>query len=165
MTLIRVEVNYNPRLTPAELTLLALPQRMKNLRPFMQQTVAPLFNRMEQQHFDTKGAAFGHPWAPWAASTKLARLRKGNAGKGLLRDTDALYNAIFRDRASDDRLKVVGGRLRFQANVKVPYAIYHQVGTQFMPDRQVIPDPLPPMFLRQLRTQLKRFLLTGAASA
>lgn len=159
----RVAINYNPRLTPDEQALIALPDRMKNLRPLMQNVIAPLTNEMLKQHWDSKGAAFGHQWAPWAPSTKAARIRKGNASKGLMRDTDHLFNTIFAARATDDRLKIIAGGLRLQLNTRVPYAIYHQVGTSNMPERQVIPDPLPPTFLRKVRAAIREYLVTGDA--
>jgi hypothetical protein len=160
---IRVEVNYSPRLSPAEQLLLSLPNRMRNLRPFMIGSLAPAANRMLKRHWDTKGAAFGHAWAPWAPSTLAARIRKGNAAKGILRDTDHLYKTLFRARATDNRLRVIRNGLRLQLNVGVPFAIFHQLGTSFMPERQVIPDPLPNSFIRQARHLLKQFLLTGRA--
>jgi hypothetical protein len=158
---LRVVVNYSPRLTKGEQALLALPNRLRNLRPLMQEAIAPEVNAMLKRHWDSKGAAFGHRWAPWAASTKRARIRKGNADKGLLRDTDHLFQAVFRARSTDDRLRIINGGLRLQLNTGVPYAIFHQVGTQFMPERQVIPNPLPNTFIRRVRAVIREFLLTG----
>lgn len=160
--MIRVEVNYNPRLSPGEKTLLQLPNRMKNLRVFMKNIVVPeAVDPMLKKHWDSKGAAFGHPWAPWAPSTRAARIRKGNAAKGILRDTDHLFKTLFRARVTDDRLKVVSGGLRLQLNTGVPYAIFHQVGTSRMPERQVIPDPLPRSFITTVRGLLREYILTG----
>jgi hypothetical protein len=56
---------------------------------------------------------------------------------------------------------MIQGGLRLQLNVAVSYAVYHQVGTQFMPERQVIPDPLPPSFRTEVRKIIKDFALTG----
>jgi hypothetical protein len=158
---IRVAVNYSPRLSRAEQQLLLLPKRLVNLRPLMRRGILPLYNRMLKRHWDSKGAAFGHQWAPWAASTLAARTRKGNVAMGLLRDTDHLFRTIFKERMSDDRLKVVEGKVRFQGNIAVPYAIYHQVGTQFMPERQVIPDPLPRSFRESVRNVIRTYAASG----
>lgn len=163
--MISVAINYNPRLSAEEQRLLALPNRLRNLRAFMINDVAPRANAMLRKHWESKGAAFGHRWAPWAPSTRRARLRKGNAWKGLLRDTDHLYTTLLQRRVTDDRLKVIKGGLRLQLNTKVPYAIYHQVGTRFMPERQIIPSPLPPSFTRGVRGDLHTFLLTGRTRA
>lgn len=158
----RVELNYSPRLTPAEQKLLALPSRLKNLRPLMQRGIAPAANRMQKQWWDSKGTAFGRAgWAPLAASTIKAKKRKGTFDKGILRDTDHLFKAIFRERVSDSRLRVVAGGLRLSLNTGIPYAIYHQVGTQFMPERQVIPYPFPRPFIREVREIVRDYLATG----
>lgn len=164
-SLIRVEVNYKPRLTRGEQALLALPGRLRGLRRLMIQGIAPAVNRMLKRHWDSKGAAFGHAWAPWAPSTLAARIRKGNASKGLLRDTDHLFRVLFRVRSTDDRLKVVAGGLRLQLNTGVPYGIFHQVGTSTMPERQIIPDPLPGSFVRTVRDIVRVYMLTGKIQA
>lgn len=160
-SLIRVEVQYRPRLSEAERILLSIPKVLKNLRPLMQRVIAPRVNVMLRRHWETKGAAYGHPWAPWARSTLLDRLRKGNASKGLMRDTDHLFETLLRDRPTDDRLRVIQGGLRLALNTRVPYAVFHQVGTRFMPERQVIPYPLPPVFLRGVREAIRFYLISG----
>ena len=159
--MLRVEVNYSPRLTRAEQTLLALPNRLRNLRPLMINVIAPEANRMLLRYWNSKGAAYGRVWAPWSDSTRAARIRKGNADKGLLRDTDHLFKAIFRERSTDDRLRTIEGGLRLQLNTRIPYAIFHQEGTINMPMRQVIPDPLPPSFIRTIRPLIRQFILSG----
>lgn len=157
MTL-RVSLDYNPRLTPAERKLLALPSRLKNLRPLMQRGIAPAVNRMLQRHWDSKG---GHTWAPLAASTIRAKKRKGTLDKGILRDTDHLFKALFRARDTDSRLRTIPGGLRLSLNTGIPYAVYHQVGTSRMPERQVIPSPFPRPFLTEIRSIIREFLETG----
>jgi hypothetical protein len=161
MSGIRVAIDYNPRLTKDEKTLLALPDRLRNLRPFMIGAVAPAANRMLMKHWESKGAAFGHDWAPLAASTIRAKKRKGTFDKGILRDTDHLFKTLFRERDTDSRLRTVAGGLRLQLNVGVPYAVFHQVGTQFMPERQVIPVPFPRSFITEIRAMIRTYLYTG----
>jgi hypothetical protein len=163
--MIRVEVNYSPRLTRGEEALLALPNRLTNLRPLMIESIAPAFNQMLERHWATRGAAFGHPWAPLAASTIASKARKGTLSRGILHDTEHLFKVLFRSRSTDDRLRRVAGGLRFQANVSVPYALFHQVGTSHMPERQVIPDPLPDSFRRRVRALVRQFILTGKTGA
>lgn len=159
--MIGVEVKYTPRLSRGEQNLLQLPNRLRNLRPLMQGAVAPAANRMLLRHWNSKGAAFGHRWAAWAASTLRKRLAKGNASKGILLDTEHLFKTLFRARSTDDRLKVVAGGLRLALNVRVPYSDKHQVGTLYMPARQVIPDPLPLKFRSEVRDIVRQFILTG----
>lgn len=159
--MIRVEVQYSPRLTPSEKELLALPNRLRGLRPLMQQAIAPAATRMLERHWDSKGAAFGHRWAPWALSTLIARLRKGNAGKGLMDDTGHLREVLLRPRATDNRLRAIAGGIRLALNVGVPYAKFHQFGTKHMPVRQVIPDPLPRSFQTEVKSLVRGFILSG----
>lgn len=165
MQIIKVSVEYNPRLTKAETALLQLPNRLRNLRPLMQQGIAPAFNVMERKHWDTRGAAFGHGWAPLAPSTIATKMSKGTLSKGILHDSDNLFRTIFKARAGDDRLKVIRGGLRFEANVGTRYALFHQLGTQFMPDRQVIPDPLPLTFRRTVLNIVREYVRSGKVNA
>lgn len=157
--MISVEIRgYSPRLTPVERKILALPNKLRDIKFIMRTQIAPAMNAMLLRHWESKGAAFGHPWAPWSPRTLAARLRKGNEAKGILRDTDRLFNAIFRDRPADSRLQAVAGGLVLSYNTRIPYAVFHQVGTRFMPERQVFPVPMPDSFKRQVRAILRQWL-------
>lgn len=156
---IRVEVNYRPRLSPSEKLLLALGDRVKDLRPLMREQIAPAANRMLLRWWNSNGNG---TWAPLALSTVKAKIRKGTFGRGTLRDTLHLFKTLFQERSTDSRLQVVGRGLRLQLNTGVPYAIYHQVGTSRMPQRQVIPDPLPTSFTRECRALIRAYLLARA---
>jgi hypothetical protein len=156
---IRVEVNYRPRLSPSEKLLLALGDRVKNLRPLMTGEIAPAANRMLLRWWESNGNG---TWAPLAPSTIKAKIRKGTFGRGTLRDTLHLFRTLFQERTADSRLRTVSGGLRLQLNTGVPYAIYHQVGTSRMPQRQVIPDPLPQSFTRECRALIRAYLLKRA---
>ena len=159
--MIRVEVDYNPKFSKKELQVLAMPNRLRNLRPLMQFSVAPAFNKMLQKHWDTQGTAFGHSWAPLAQATIDKKSREGTLSRGILVSSGHLLQALFRERSTDSRLQMIAGGLRFQANVSVPYAIYHQVGTSNMPDRQVIPDPLPRSFRIDLLRLVRKYIVDG----
>lgn len=161
--MMRVVVNYSPRLTKAEQEIIKMPNRLKDLRPLMKQSIVPRLDRMLKRHWDSKGAAFGHKWVAWSDVTRRKRVAKGNAAKGILRDTDHLFKAVFRQRKTDDRLRVVAGGIRFQANVAVKYALAHQKGVpeRNLPVRQVIPDPLPRSFTQEVRAIVREYILTG----
>lgn len=163
--MIRVEVIYSPRLTNAEKLLVAIPNRMANFRPLMRESVAPAFNAMLSQHWRSEGGAFGHRWAPLMESTISRKLRKGTAHKGILHDSDHLFRALFRARSTDDRLRVIRGGVQFSANTSVPYAVYPQVGTSFMPERQVIPIPLPESFRTKVRNIVRAYIQSGVVNA
>lgn len=158
--MIRVEVEYNPRLTGAEKLLLALGDRLKDLRPLMREEIAPAANRMLERWWSSNG---NDTWAPLEPATVRKKIRKGTFSKGTLHDTDHLFKTLFRDRDTDSRLRVIAGGLRLSLNIGVPYAIFHQVGTSYMAERQVIPDPLPASFIKEARGLIRQFLLKRAS--
>lgn len=67
-------------------------------------------------------------WAPWAYSTLLHRINKGNAGLGLLYDTGALWRSI--------QYQVKGKTLHLGSSEE--YAKYLQHGTRNMPARPIV---------------------------
>lgn len=162
--MIRVEVEYTPRLTRGEQALLQLPNRLRNLPVVMKNQVAPATERMLKRHWTSKGAAFGHQWAPWAPETLRKRLRKGNTAKGILRDTDHLFKAAFRGVKAKGLVSVQGKNVLFKYSISDPKAIYHQVGTQYMPERLVVPYPLPDGFKKEVRTIIRDFIRGGRTS-
>lgn len=161
LPLIVTQIEAPLRLTKGEQTLLALPNRLKNLKQLMTDGIAPAMNRMLMLHWDSEGQRFGHPWAPLEQATIRRKKRKGTLDRGILHDTEHLFKAVFRARTSDDRLRQVPGGFRLAANTKIFYAIFHQVGTQFMAERQVIPNPLPQVFVRECKNIVRVYLLTG----
>lgn len=162
--MIRVSFDYKPRLTRGEKALLQLPNRLKNLPVVMKSSVAPATERMLRRHWNSRGAAFGHTWAPWADATLRKRMAKGNVSKGILRDEDNLFKAVFRAARSKNLVQVSRGDVLWKYTVGSSIAIYHQVGTQFMPERQVVPYPLPEGFRKEVRGIIRDFILTGKTS-
>lgn len=77
----------------------------------------------------TKMAPDGKPWAPWARSTAKARMKKGNAGQGLLNDSGELSRSI--------RYQVSGKQV-IVGSIAGPYAEFLQFGTNKMPARPFI---------------------------
>lgn len=157
--MIIVQLETHIPFTAAQKKILALPNRLRNLELIARKDIISAMNRMLGRHWDTKGAAFGHKWAGWALSTYKRRLRRGNLEKGLLRDTDNLSRALFRERTNDQRVKTTSEGVEITFNTRVPYAVFHQVGTRFMPDRQVFPDPAPETFKREVRSILRSKIL------
>lgn len=162
------EITYTPRITPALENLRALPGRLRDLRPLMTQAIVPAALEMLRRHWDSKGAAFGHPWAPLAPSTLLDRIRKGTAAKGPLRDTDNLFLALFASVSSSQALQQVAGGIRLSLGLAANAdplerlkALFHQHGTSRMPARQVIPSPLPRSFRDVVRAMVLDWLATG----
>jgi hypothetical protein len=162
LPIIRVDVSITRKLTKAEQLLVQLPNRLQNLRPLMQRVIAPEVNNMLLKWWNSKGRAYGRSgWAEWAEATLAKRTRKGNVSMGILRDTDHLFKTLFRARSADSRLRLIPGGIKLSLNIVVRYAIFHQLGTENMPERQVIPDPLPAVFIKRIRSLVREFVLTG----
>lgn len=76
---------------------------------------------------------FGRPWAPNAPSTLKRKERKGKTGAGgpkVLIDTGNLRNS-FTTKVNASSVEI---------GTPVPYAKYHQAGTNRMPRRLLLPD-------------------------
>ncbi len=162
--MIFVQINTSIPFTTMQRKIISLPNRLRNLQLVMRNDVAPLLNNMLRRHWESKGSAFGHKWAAWQPSTYLRRLKKGNLDKGLLRDTDNMFKALFRERSNDSRIQVDADGVEIRLQLRVPYAVFHQVGTSLMAERQVFPEPLPETFKREVR-RIIRARITEAAIA
>jgi hypothetical protein len=163
-----VDITYSPRLSPAEQQLAALPSRLRNLRPLVEQGIAPLATAMLEQHWASQGAAFGHPWAAWAPSTLAARIRKGNVAQGILNDTGHLFRALFESLANGQRIQATPGGYRLNLGssgisdpVEAMTFRFHMLGTSKMPARQPVPNPLPRSFRDACRAVVHDYVATG----
>ncbi len=162
---LQTEVRYSPRLTAGERQLLSFGDRLRNLKLLMTESIAPEATDMLTRHWESKGAAFGQPWAPWKPSTFRARVRKGNAAKGLLDDTGALKRSLFASVRQGTRLQAINGGLRLALAPANPEQRrkfgYHLRGTPTMVARPPVPSPLPRSFRDRVRFLARDFILTG----
>lgn len=78
----------------------------------------------------TKTSPNGTPFAPWSIKTALARLKKGNASRGILYDSGTLLNAV--------QYQVNGKRVEVGVDSSAPYGIFLQNGTRHMPARPFV---------------------------
>jgi len=162
---LQADVRYSPRFTAAEKQLLSFSDRMRNLKALMTDAIAPETSDMLAQHWESKGAAFGTPWAPWKPSTFRARLRKGNVAKGLLDDSGALKRSLFASVRQATRLQVINGGLRLVLTPANPeqrrkFGLLLR-GTRFMVARPPVPSPLPRSFRDRVRALTRDYVLTG----
>ena len=158
----RIHVLYNPRLTDAEKRLLALPSRFNRLPDLMRGPVRDALNHMIREQFRTEGLAYGgEKWHELAKSTILAKLRAGVLGRGILVFTGKMRTALLRFRSDDSRLQSFSNTLKFDFNIGAKPYPYHHLGTIHMPQRQVIPSPVPDKFRREVRDIVRDFLATG----
>jgi hypothetical protein len=162
---LQVDVRYTPRLTAGERQLLALGDRLRNLPSFVREAFAPEATALVARQWDSKGAAFGHPWAPWKPATFRARVRKGNVGKGLLDDTGALKASLFDALRGANRIQLIPQGVRFSLAPDDPIERrkfgFLLRGAPSMVARQPVPSPLPRSFRDRLRFLTRDYLLTG----
>lgn len=160
---IRVAVEFDVTLTRFERRVAELPERLRNLEPLMREGIAPATEKMLRRHWDSKGAAFRRKWAELAPATILKRERHGTLSKGILRDTDHLFRQVFR-AAGAGQIRARSHSVQLIVSVKEKKAMLHQHGTEHMPARQVIPDPLPSGFRQLVTRMVRNYLRTGNVS-
>lgn len=123
----------------AEKTLFGLLQQTSNTRPALEEIGRALVASTKNRIVDTKQGPSGAPWAPWATSTMLGRLKNGTASRGLLYESGKLLNSITsqvqQSRSSNGQF----GSLQVQVGSQgVEYAQYLQNGTKNMAARPFI---------------------------
>jgi hypothetical protein len=170
-----VDIDYDSKLTLAEQQVLKLPEKLEKLDEFMRKKVAPAWDRMLRKWWSSHGRAtvmrqvasssgrdafVGFKkettrWYPWAPRTARYRRAKGNEAKGILRDEDNLFKNVF---AARKVLSKIAGGTRLNVIIEDEKAAFHQAGTSLMPERQVVPDPLPPQFEEDIRDMFRSFL-------
>ena len=99
--------------------------RLGNLGPAMESAGQELHSRVSAR-FETETDPLGHPWAPWADSTRASYPKGGNR-RILDRYGDMLSSLNHRADATSVRI-----------GFGTPYAAYHEWGTRKMPRRGLL---------------------------
>lgn len=133
--------------------------RFDDFRPVLAGAVLSTLRTMERTQFDSRGS-LGTPVWPMtlAASTIREKHRLGFGNKPMMRRTDRLYLSLTK-RHADAVVEPTEDSLTF--GTRVPYARFHQTGGPRLPQRQVIPDPVPEATLAEIRESLRDYLLEG----
>lgn len=141
--------------------------RFDDFTPVLTGSVLTTLRSMAQEQFDSKGA-LGTPVWPLTLSPRTIREkhRLGFGHKPMMRRTDRLYFSLTK-RHPDAVVEATEDTLTF--GTRVPYAAPHQSGSSryqgdtlvVLPQRQVIPDPIPTRFVDQIRAHLTAWLLEG----
>lgn len=151
-----------------EKRLAFLRNRFANPKRVLEGSVRQLIRRAIIQQRNTRGAYGGSVWPPLSDYTIRRKEREGVIGKGPLRFTDTLYNSLLKvgDEHRFEEITQRGYTLRSMAVVDrgdqwdgFPYGRSHQFGLGNVPQRQIIPDPLPASFIRDLRRVVRGFLI------
>lgn len=107
--------------------------------------LSDVMEKVEQDQFDSEGHG---QWATLADSTLAEKQRLGFPEQILVRTGD------LKDSLTDPGRAASKQPFSMTWGTDVPYAIYHQLGTEKMPERQVIPDPFPVEDRRKLEVAM-----------
>lgn len=138
--------------------------RFEDYTPVLRGSVLTTLKRMEALQFDTEGSVFGGAWPPLAPSTIREKARLGYGGFPMLVRTTQLRKSLAGfGKNGWSILQVTPFALTF--GTRVPYAEYHQqpdgATGGHLPQRQVIPDPLPDAVIEELRENVRDYLVEG----
>ncbi len=149
----------------AQVKFAILAGRFEDYRPVLKGSVLKTLRRAEDLHFSTEGDIFGDPWPPLAPSTLEAKERLGFGNRPILVRTGALRSSLTSSRGESI---VRATRFALLFGTSIDYAVFHQQpdgpGAGIIPERQVIPDPLPAEVLDELRDNLRNWLIEGRIS-
>jgi hypothetical protein len=141
----------------------ALLQRAVNFRSLMEGPVRQLVRRLIVDQFRTRGGISGRPWKALALSTIRKKQRAGVVGRGPLKFTTEMYQSFVNLNHPDRRETITarGYSLRsVRKNTRGQhYSAVHQRGGGRVPMRQIVPDPAPQGFLRELKRLVKGYLI------
>lgn len=155
-------------LTPAIVKFERLAGRFTNFVPVLGGRIDVLARQLIRRQFETAGRAAGR--GSWRGLTPTYSKRRRFPGRPLLRQTDALYDALTRRGHPNQQLVLArdrysltvaeGAQDREGRSVRARF-IGHQLGVpRFnVPVRQVIPDPLPRTFIDDCRRAVKAYVV------
>lgn len=137
-------------------------RRARDLRPAFQVIDRSVGNFFRKQ-FESGGRYGGSAWRPLAPSTLRRRLSKvsnpgGNRG-GVNRplwNTGGLKAAL--QEVGGNSVRVIEPKF-YQRGTTLQRALYHQMGTRTIPQRPIIPDPLPRFLVADWENTLEKHLL------
>lgn len=156
-----VRIEFRPPLAFIERQQGHFRRLLEDLHPLWDRFL-PVIAAFERDWFESHGKG---AWPALADST-LDRKRAAGYTLEPLR-TDDRQGSLY-DTLTDPQLAAEVGRTRMEWSTGVPYAGYHQEGGAVAgrpPKRQVIPDPLPVEYRRQLEHATVSWINQAAADA
>jgi hypothetical protein len=160
-----VRVVYSPGISDAERRMLALVARLPRAADDLRAPFTAATKHLIAEQFRTEGEAYGGSrWAALARSTRLAKLRAGTIGRGILVHSGRMRALLLGFSARDWAVTNAGGRLAYLLNLRgsPPYGFHHH-GTRRMPRRRVLPAQSPG-FSSDLRRILADYLLRATGT-
>lgn len=178
----RVEAKLSIDLSP----LTALGGRASNLTPVWVDDVQPIVTDFLLQRFASEGAYGGAKWAPHAPVTKELRKGAGRGRGGIGRDTNRLWASLVKSAgtsAAPGGLLAITPT-RYERGSALPYAapfaggynsthrpvrgkgkdgkpgwvFLRRASPKHIAGRPIFPDPVPPEFITQVATAVRRYI-------
>jgi hypothetical protein len=116
--------------------LLNMGDRVRDMRPFFHELV-DFLEAHEKKQFQTEGRHASGGWAELAASTIAAKRREGFGSKGIMRRTDALFDALTKTSARGAVRDITPDSLHFSVDLDWPAGV-HQHGSGNLPRRRLV---------------------------
>ncbi len=152
--------------TEAQLQFALLAGRFEDYQPVLAGSVLTTLREMEKLHFASEGSVFNDTWDPLKPATVRERIRLGYGGPHPILIREGTLAASLTGRHPD--AVVTASRFSLLFGTKVDYAKYHQHLQEnasrdkgIVPERQVIPDPLPVVVLDDIRQGIRDYLIEG----
>lgn len=126
---------------PALSLLEKMSKKAANLRPVLDGPVANSIHAFFEKRFATEGAYGGQKWAPLAEKTLQWRALNNRSAMPILQFTRELWSSLVKRssplgyRIADDDSLLLGS--------SVQAAEKHQLGTDRVPARPIVPDVIP----------------------
>lgn len=160
-----IDLSTELEITPALIRFERIAGRFSNFIPVMGGRVDVLARGLIRRMFDTQGRASGR--GQWQALTERYKKARPLPDRPLLRQSDELYDALT--RKGDVNQELILERNRYSLSVSSAAGrvrarfVGHQLGVpeKNLPARQIIPDPLPQTFIRQVRQAVKAYIVRG----
>lgn len=124
---------------------------LDDLRPFWPSLV-PLFIGWMGDMFASEGGAGGREWAPLSPAYAVEKARTHPGKTILIRDGDLRRAASEPHRVPTPRTLTL--------TIEDPKVGYHQEGTDRMPARPLIPDPIPAAWERDIDRAADEYVST-----
>jgi len=131
--------------------------RFAKMAAVMEERLKPMFREAIVKQFESEGAWGGDPWTALSDETIKRKTLSGTLDEGILRDSMRLFEAFAEPDSPDFDVEIKGNT--FSYVIRVPYAWRHQDGSDRLPVREIVPDPMPESFIEQMRNVVSGYIL------
>ena len=160
-----IDVDVGLDITPALVRFKRLAGRFTDFRPVLGGRVDVAARRLIRRQFLSEGRA-GVGGGGWPALQPTYLLRRVLPDRPMLRQSDGLFEALTKRGHPDQELVLERHRYALtiaeDADTRARF-VGHQLGIpeSNVPERQMIPDPVPKTFIDEVRGLVKSYVVTG----